>query len=251
MFGALRTLRPSVLRPVAALSSTGTPVLRARGLVGALSKPVAAALPVLRARSLVSVLSKPVAARAPSAIAEAVRTAKPPARGMATGAEEVMGSEQYAAGIRWLHWLMGISMLTCMGTVKASQWTTGETFLGSKGQTKGTLMMIHKSTAVLVAAMLVPRVLLRLATKAPPAVPGNFFEKLAANISHVSLYGFMLFMPATGLAMGYWGGKGVPFYGIYTFAGASETAEGFFKKDGKFAGRVRRSPPRPHRIRDC
>ena len=33
-----------------------------------------------------------------------------------------------------LHWLMGASTLTCMGTVKASQWTTADTFLGTKAQ---------------------------------------------------------------------------------------------------------------------
>tara|TARA_B110001452_G_scaffold2302_1_gene1987 strand:- start:503 stop:1213 length:711 start_codon:yes stop_codon:yes gene_type:complete len=150
---------------------------------------------------------------------------------LAEAAEAVEG--QYALSLRWLHWVMGASMLTCMGTVKASQWTTGETFLGTKGQTKGTLMMIHKSTAVLVSAMLFPRVLLRVATKAPPPIPGNILEKFAANVSHVAMYGFMAFMPFTGLAMGYYGGKGVPFYGLYTFPGATGEA-----KDGKFAGRM-------------
>ena len=134
-------------------------------------------------------------------------TGKPRTMCAAAG-EQLEG--QYALGLRWLHWLMGGSMLVCMGTVKASQWTTGDTFLGSKGKTKGTLMMIHKSTAVLVAVMLPMRLGLRLVASAPPAVPGPVWEKLAATLSHVSLYGFMAAMPATGLAMGYYGGKGIP-----------------------------------------
>ena len=40
-------------------------------------------------------------------------------------------------------------------------------------------------------------------------------------------------MPATGLAMGYYGGKGMPFFGLYTIPGATGEA-----KDGKFAGRM-------------
>ena len=68
--------------------------------------------------------------------------------------------EHYAQSIKILHWVMGAAMLTCMGTVKLSQWTTADTWWngyvsakGTKGSTKGALMMIHKSTAVLVAAM--------------------------------------------------------------------------------------------------
>merc|ERR1711871_1665836 len=83
-------------------------------------------------------------------------------------------------------------------------------------------MLIHKSTALLVVGMVLPRVLLRLVTKPPAAVPGNSLEKLAASISHASLYFFMCFMPASGIAMGYFGGKGLPFYGYYTIPGAEK-----------------------------
>lgn len=36
---------------------------------------------------------------------------------------------------------------------------------------------------------------------------------MAANASHYAFYGFMVTMPATGIAMGYFGGKGLPFFG--------------------------------------
>ena len=91
--------------------------------------------------------------------------------------------------------------------------------------------------AVLVAAMIVPRVLLRMVTTAPTPLEGPALEHFAANVSHTALYGFMLAMPATGIAMGYYGGKGVPFYGLYTFPGKG--APGMpakEKEDGKFAG---------------
>ena len=152
--------------------------------------------------------------------------------------------EHYAQSIKILHWVMGAAMLTCMGTVKLSQWTTADTWWngyvsakGTKGATKGALMMIHKSTAVLVAAMIVPRVLLRMVTKAPTPLEGPALEHFAANVSHTALYGFMLAMPATGIAMGYYGGKGVPFYGLYTFPGkGSPGMPAKEKEDGKFAG---------------
>lgn len=46
--------------------------------------------------------------------------------------------------------------------------------------------------------------------------------------------GSMLVMPATGLAMGYYGGKGVPFYGLFTIPGKADKT----KEDGKFAGQM-------------
>ena len=102
--------------------------------------------------------------------------------------------EHYAQSIKILHWVMGAAMLTCMGTVKLSQWTTADTWWngyvstkGTKGATKGALMMIHKSTAVLVAAMIVPRVLLRMVTKAPTPLEGPALEHFAANVSHTAL----------------------------------------------------------------
>ena len=143
--------------------------------------------------------------------------------------------EQYARPLQWMHWIYAGGFVTCLGTVAASQQTTGPTFLGTKGETKGTLMMIHKSTAVILAALVWPRILLRGLSAVPKQLPGSFPEHFAANISHVSLYGFMIAMPATGMAMGYYGGKGIPFYGLFTIPGKSE---GRTKEDGKFAGQM-------------
>ena len=76
-----------------------------------------------------------------------------------------------------------------------------------------------------------------MVTKAPTPLEGPALEHFAANVSHTALYGFMLAMPATGIAMGYYGGKGVPFYGLYTFPGkGSPGMPAKEKEDGKFAG---------------
>ncbi len=66
---------------------------------------------------------------------------------------------------------------------------------------------------------MVPRIALRLTTRIPGALAGNIFEKVAANASHAAFYALMTFMPASGIAMGYYGGKGLPFFG-YTIPGA-------------------------------
>merc|ERR1712154_759919 len=36
--------------------------------------------------------------------------------------------------------------------------------------------------------------------------------RMAADAGHLGLYSFMIFMPASGIAMGYYGGKGLPFF---------------------------------------
>ena len=44
----------------------------------------------------------------------------------------------------------------------------------------------------------------------------------------------MLWMPATGMAMGYFGGKGVPFFWQFTIPGKADKT----KEDGAFAGKM-------------
>eukprot|EP00310_Coccolithus_braarudii_P019455 CAMPEP_0183357648 /NCGR_PEP_ID=MMETSP0164_2-20130417/46909_1 /TAXON_ID=221442 /ORGANISM="Coccolithus pelagicus ssp braarudi, Strain PLY182g" /LENGTH=239 /DNA_ID=CAMNT_0025531319 /DNA_START=57 /DNA_END=776 /DNA_ORIENTATION=- len=193
----------------------------ARGAYGATARPYMRALASLPTR--------------PSALI----AAKPPSLSSMLVAGKRMCStatvvQMYTKPVQWMHWVYAAGMLTVLGTVKASQWTTGETFLGTKGQTKGTLMLIHKSTAVILTALIVPRILLKAVSKVPAHLPGSALEHLAANVSHTAFYGFMLFMPATGIAMGWFGGKGVPFYGLYMFPGKPDKT----KEDGQFAGKM-------------
>lgn len=145
--------------------------------------------------------------------------------------------EQYAGGLQWLHWAMAAGFAVTLGTVKLSQWTTADTPWNggrTKGKTKGLLMTLHKSTAVLLSAAIVPRIGLKLLTKMPATLPGGGIEHLAANLSHGLLYVAMLWMPATGMAMGYYGGKGVPFFWQFTIPGKKDKT----KEDGAFAGKM-------------
>jgi cytochrome b561 len=80
------------------------------------------------------------------------------------------------------------------------------------GYTKAELMNVHKSTALIVAALIVPRVGLRLLTRLPKLPEGNKLEHLAGHASHFALYALMIGMPASGIAMGL-NGKGLPFFG--------------------------------------
>ena len=130
--------------------------------------------------------------------------------------------QQYAAPLRYLHWLIAGGTLGAFATVQLAQ--------RSKGKEKGDYMFLHKSLGLLVLGLTAPRLLLRVTTKIPSAVPGSFVEQTAASAGHALMYAFLIGMPASGFVMGYFGGKGLPFF-TTVIPGASQS-------DGKLAGRA-------------
>lgn len=99
-------------------------------------------------------------------------------------------------------------------------------------------MMLHKSFGLLIFGMILARTYSRLTTKVPGHLPGSSLEHFAATASHNLLYFFMWFMPLSGISMGYFGGKGMPFFG-YTIPGKAEPVGEIAKwsfKTHKWAG---------------
>ena len=100
----------------------------------------------------------------------------------------------------------------------------------TKGKTKGDFMFAHKSLGLLVLGLTAPRLVLRFTSAMPAAVPGSFLEQSAASAGHALMYAFLVGMPATGFVMGYFGGKGLPFF--------TTVIPGAATSDGKLAGRA-------------
>lgn len=99
-------------------------------------------------------------------------------------------------------------MVGCVGCVlKAQDSPKGE---------KGTWMFRHKSLGLLTGLIVAPRLAYRIVNRASYKLEGTVgnssVEHVLAKISHYSLYAFMTIMPASGIAMGYYGGKGLPFF---------------------------------------
>jgi hypothetical protein len=64
----------------------------------------------------------------------------------------------------------------------------------------------HKSLGLLAGLLVAPRVVARLSSKIPGPLEGtNALENAASKVTHLAMYGFMALMPATGIAMGYYG----------------------------------------------
>ncbi len=105
---------------------------------------------------------------------------------------------------------------------------------------KGLWMHRHKSLGLLTGILVAPRLGYRLFNAAKYRVEHiagtGPLEQKAADASHFLLYGFMTIMPASGIAMGYFGGKGLPFFGT-TIPGIVHTDE-TKKGNQKIAGQA-------------
>jgi len=98
----------------------------------------------------------------------------------------------------------------------------------SPKEEKGKWMWRHKSLGLLTGMIVAPRIGYRLMNAAKykvghPSGTGPI-EGAAADVSHIALYAFMTIMPASGIVMGYFGGKGLPFFWT-TIPGASNPQE--------------------------
>ena len=99
-------------------------------------------------------------------------------------------------------------------------------------------MFTHKSLGLLTGMLVAPRTAHRLLCRSEYNVAelaGNSsLENMVGKAAHYAMYGFMAVMPGTGIAMGYFGGKGLPFF-ITTLPGAEAPTEEAKKANGTIA----------------
>jgi cytochrome b561 len=150
-----------------------------------------------------------------------------PAGGQSASAAVAAAPTKYPDVVQALHWAMGGSVLGTFVYVNLAQQATEK-------QKKMDYMFIHKSFGTLAAALLVPRLVMRisLTSKLPGHLAPEMWARVVANASHAAMYGFLILMPVTGVVMGYFGGNGLPFF-TTTIPGAQGEA-----KDGKLAGKA-------------
>jgi cytochrome b561 len=136
----------------------------------------------------------------------------------------------YSKGASAFHWLAAAPIIGCIGTVLAAQ--------NAPKEEKGKWMHRHKSLGLLTGMIIAPRFAYRLISsqsyRVQHLVGNKAWENTAGDASHLALYGFMTIMPATGIAMGYYGGKGLPFFGT-TFTGSVPANDDEKKANGQIA----------------
>jgi cytochrome b561 len=94
---------------------------------------------------------------------------------------------------RWLHWTMAalIFVAIALGATSA--------YLPAGHQPRQGLLEVHKSLGFTILALLILRVMWRLAAGEPRyRTPLGQLTHLASRAGHVALYGLMLFMPVSG-----------------------------------------------------
>jgi cytochrome b561 len=100
--------------------------------------------------------------------------------------------DSWGAPAKLFHWVMAALIFL--------QIALGLTAVGWRiSPTKLNLFVWHKSTGMLILALLTLRVLWRLSHHAP-ALPGEMplWERVGAHLSHVLLYALMIALPLTG-----------------------------------------------------
>jgi cytochrome b561 len=128
-----------------------------------------------------------------------------------------MSAQAYTIAASYYHWLVAIPLMGSIGSVLKCQQSPKEE--------KGKWMFRHKSLGLLTGLIVAPRLGYRVMNAASyrnvsHPVGSGPIENAVANVSHIALYAFMTIMPATGIAMGYYGGKGLPFF-FTTLPGAT------------------------------
>mmetsp|Transcript_18324 Transcript_18324/g.38332 ORF Transcript_18324/g.38332 Transcript_18324/m.38332 type:complete len:184 (-) Transcript_18324:125-676(-) len=122
----------------------------------------------------------------------------------------------YTVLASYYHWAVAAPLMGSIASVLICQQ--------SPKSEKGKWMFRHKSLGLLTGLVVAPRLGYRLFNSAGYKVghvPGTGpIEGKLADFSHVALYAFMTIMPASGIAMGYFGGKGLPFF-VTTLPGAA------------------------------
>ncbi len=115
----------------------------------------------------------------------------------------------YHPFVRTLHWAMALFIFLALGLgVWAAQLPRGEL--------RSDVLFVHKSFGVAVLALIVVRIVARLALGAPPyAAPLGRLVDLAAKAGHVALYGLMVALPLSGYVISSASGRDVSFFGLF------------------------------------
>lgn len=120
-----------------------------------------------------------------------------------------------------LHWSMTLLI--------PAAWVMAIMLESLPRESRGTLMFFHKSTGVLILALLALRILWRITHTAPDAekTPFEPWGTLAAKAGHGLLYLLMVAVPLAGLMASFANARGVPFFGLFTIPSPWATKQAF------------------------
>lgn len=105
----------------------------------------------------------------------------------------ILSVQGYRKPARWLHWIMAMLVLLMIpaGLVMVQE--------GLARPVQDRLFLFHKNTGVILFTLLVIRLIYRRRHR-PPELPASLphWQRQAAQISHLALYGLLIIMPVSG-----------------------------------------------------
>ncbi len=122
---------------------------------------------------------------------------------------------EYNPWIKRIHGLMAVVIIAAIVLILYA----GE--LSRANELKWQLYFWHKSLGMLVGGLILLRLYLVIHFSKPAPI-GVGLQKILASSAHGILYLMMLGMPISGFLMSYAGGHDIPFFGLFTIAGAAE-----------------------------
>lgn len=116
-----------------------------------------------------------------------------------------------------LHWLVAIVMIIMLiSGIIIEDFLPKKLPDGSRNATRGLLMMLHKSTGVILLGFAVWRVVWRFMNGWPtPSSAYKFYEKVIAKVIHWMLLIGTLLMPISGIAMNQSHGRAVKVFDLF------------------------------------
>ncbi|MGE0564581.1 MAG: cytochrome b [Pseudolabrys sp.] len=130
--------------------------------------------------------------------------------------------ERYGAVVKLLHWMTALLIIAgwLLGTF-------GEEL--PRGAARDAAMFFHVSAGLAVFAVIVLRLVWRIADRMPAPEPGRFAVLLhrAAALGHLALYAFVLAVPLVGVVLQFARGEPLPLFGIAEIASPWAADRGF------------------------
>jgi len=116
---------------------------------------------------------------------------------------------RYSPAMQALHWGMAALMFATLPLA----WIM--TSLPRKAPDREFWSTLHKSIGVTLLVLVAIRLMVRARRPVPAEMPGPGWMRIAARISHWSLYAMLIVMPVSGYVVSSAGGNAVSYFGLF------------------------------------